>query len=349
MTTFLKKSLLLSVVLFGASLADSSQLEACTRAVYLGPNNTVITGRSMDWKEDIKSNIYVFPRAMDRKGMQTGNTLSWTSKYGSIIATAYDIGSSDGMNEKGLVANMLYLSESTYTRENDSRPMLSIGAWAQYILDNFATVSEAVAELRKDNFQIHSVIAPNGAASTVHVSISDPTGNSAIFEYFNGNIVIHEGREFQVMTNSPKYDEQLALNQYWKQLGGTVMLPGTNRAADRFARASFYINATQQTDKEQESVASVFSVIRNCSVPLGISTPGEPNISSTVWRTVSDHKNMTYYFESTLSPTVFWFKLSKLDFKKGAPVKKLELTNGQIYSGEATAMLKNSVPFKFAE
>ena len=37
------------------------------------------------------------------------------------------------------------------------------------------------------------------------------------------------------MTNSPKYDQQLALNEYWKQIGGTVMLPGTNRAADRFA------------------------------------------------------------------------------------------------------------------
>lgn len=30
-------------------------VKACTRAVYIGPDNMVITGRTMDWKEDIQS------------------------------------------------------------------------------------------------------------------------------------------------------------------------------------------------------------------------------------------------------------------------------------------------------
>ena len=29
------------------------QADACTRATYIGPDNMVITGRTMDWKEDI--------------------------------------------------------------------------------------------------------------------------------------------------------------------------------------------------------------------------------------------------------------------------------------------------------
>ena len=29
------------------------------------------------------------------------------------------------------------------------------------------------------------------------------------------------------MTNSPIFDQQLAVNEYWKQINGTVMLPGT--------------------------------------------------------------------------------------------------------------------------
>ena len=33
--------------------------EACTRAVYLGPDNMVVTGRTMDWKEDPQSNLYL--------------------------------------------------------------------------------------------------------------------------------------------------------------------------------------------------------------------------------------------------------------------------------------------------
>lgn len=37
--------------------------EACTRAVYLGPDDMVVTGRTMDWKEDPQSNLYLFPGA----------------------------------------------------------------------------------------------------------------------------------------------------------------------------------------------------------------------------------------------------------------------------------------------
>ena len=33
---------------------------ACTRVVYLGANNDVITARSMDWKVDVQTNPYVF-------------------------------------------------------------------------------------------------------------------------------------------------------------------------------------------------------------------------------------------------------------------------------------------------
>ena len=92
------------------------QADACTRATYIGPENLVITGRTMDWKEDIMSNIYVFPRGIQRAGYNKGETVKWTSKYGSVIATGYDIGTCDGMNEKGLVAGLLFLPESVYDR-----------------------------------------------------------------------------------------------------------------------------------------------------------------------------------------------------------------------------------------
>ena len=70
------------------------------------------------------------------------------------------------------------------------------------------------------------------------MAISDPTGDSAIFEYVKGTLVIHHGKEYQVMTNSPTYDKQIAINEYWNEFDGAVMLPGTVRAADRFARAT---------------------------------------------------------------------------------------------------------------
>lgn len=320
---------------------------ACTRAVYLGPNGMVVTGRTMDWKEEIRSNLYLLPRGIKRSGADSGNTLHWTSKYGSVVATGYDIGTADGMNEKGLVANLLYLTESVYTRPNDTRPVMGMSIWAQYVLDNFATVEEAVQALKADSFRIDAPDMPNGARSTMHLAISDTTGNSAIFEYLDGNLSIHEGAQYQIMTNSPSYDQQITLDDYWQQIGGLVMLPGTNRASDRFVRASFYIRAIPQTSDPHLAVAGVFSVMRNVSVPLGITTPQQPNISSTRWRSVSDQKNKIYYFESTMSPNIFWISFKNLDFNAGAPVKKLMLTDGEIYAGNAASKFVPAPPFKF--
>lgn len=321
----------------------------CTRAVYLGPEDTVITVRSMDWKTDMETHLWAFPRGIERDGAAGSNSIQWTAKYGSVIAAGFEAGSADGMNEAGLVANLLYLTESQYAipRNDDVRKPLSISLWAQYILDNYATVAEAVEALRQEPFYVVPVMTPDGQPGQLHLSISDATGDSAIFEYVGGKLVIHHSREFQVMTNSPVYEQQIALNNYWEQIGGLTMLPGTNRAADRFVRASFYINAIPKTANINEAIAGAFSVIRNVSVPLGISTPGQPNISSTLWRTVADHKNKRYFFESTRTPNVFWVNLADIDFSARQPTKKLTLAEDVFFSGNTAALFKSAEPFQF--
>lgn len=329
----------------------SSPGSACTRFVYHGANDQVITGRSMDWKVDVGTNLWIFPRSMARSGEAGPNSVTWTSTYGSVIASGYDVATTDGMNEAGLVANVLWLVESTYPVYDGKTRGLAISISAQYVLDNFATVAEAVAALEKVPFTLVTANVPGEERlATLHLSISDATGDSAIFEYIDGKQVIHHGRDYQVMTNSPVFSEQLALNSYWKQIGGTVMLPGTNRAADRFARASFYVNAIPKTEDPVEAIASAFSVIRNASVPFGITTPDEPNISSTRWRTVSDHKRKLYFFESVLTPNVFWVDLMKLDLSaETGKVMKLDLGQNQtnIHSGVVNGQFIEAKPFRF--
>ncbi|ALH94176.1 linear amide C-N hydrolase [Acinetobacter equi] len=323
---------------------------ACTRVVYLGENNNIMTARSMDWKSDVGTNMWILPNKVKRTGMAGPRSIEWTSKYGSVVATGYDIATTDGVNEKGLNANLLWLVESEYPNAKDSKkPLLSLSLWAQYILDNFATVDEAVKALEKQPFDVVTDSVPGqDRLAALHLSISDATGDSAIVEYVDGKQVIHHSRKYQVMTNSPTFDQQLALNAYWQQIGGTVMLPGTNRASDRFARASFYINAIPQNGTTKDSLASVFSVIRNASVPFGINTEAEPNISSTRWRTVVDHKNSLYFFDSAVSPNVFWIDLKEIDFNNGK-TQKLDLGPDQAitYSGKANASFKDAKPFPF--
>ncbi|WP_432443615.1 linear amide C-N hydrolase [Rhizobium grahamii] len=326
--------------------------EACTRVVYLGPNDNIITARSMDWKNDVATNLYILPRGIERSGEAGPNSIKWTAKYGSVVATGYDVSTTDGVNDAGLNVNLLWLVESEYPPfGKDSKPGLTIAAWAQYVLDNFATVDEAVKALEKEPFTVVTDNVPGeNRLTTLHLSMSDATGDSAIVEYVKGKQVIHHDRKYQVMTNSPIFEQQLALNSYWKQIGGTVMLPGTNRASDRFARASFYINAIPKDEDPNRALASVFSVIRNASVPFGLNTPDEPNISSTRWRTVFDHKRKLYFFESALTPNTFWVDLKTIDFsKETGKVKRLDLGENQdhTYSGDATKDFKEAKPFIF--
>ncbi len=348
-----------AVVAIG-SMASVTAIEACTRAVYLGSDDLVITGRSMDWVEDIGSNLWVFPRGMHHDGAAGPNSVKWTSKYGSATVAGYDKATTDGMNEKGLVANLLYLSDSSFGKAGD-RPVLSISMWAQYVLDNYATVAEAVADLETERLAVVPLTLPNGAPSDLHLSISDPSGDSAIFEYVDGKLSIHHGKQYQVMTNEPPMAQQEALDAYWRTVGGNAFLPGTIKPEDRFVRASFFIRALPKSVDAKlvtavpdasygnQAVAGVLSVMRTVSTPFGMQIEGEPNNASTLWRTVADQKNLVYVFDSATSPDAFWVDFANLDFSEGAPVKKLTMAGGKVYSGDVAGKLAPAKPFEFLQ
>jgi len=327
---------------------DDRIVEACSRVLYHGEGGIVITGRNMDWVEDMHTNLWIFPRGMKRNGMAGPSSLEWTSQYGSVIASGYDISTTDGMNERGLVANLLWLAESVYPEYDGTKPALSLSLWAQYVLDNFATVEEAVRGLRREEFILVSAEMPGvGQQATVHLSLSDATGDSAIIEYIDGKLTVHHDRSYIVMTNSPVYAKQLVLNEYWKWFGSPENLPGSTRPPDRFARAWYYISRLPKTDNIQAAIAGVFSVIRNVSVPFGTSIPGQPSSSSTIWRTVADHTGRIYFFESTMTPNIFWVEFDHIDFSPEAPVKKLPIRSDTFYAGDTAPLFREAEPFVF--
>lgn len=327
--------------------------QACTRFTYHGPNETYLTGRSMDFKDPIVSNLWVFPRGMKRHGAAGPRSVKWTSTYGSLIVSGYEISAVDGMNEAGLNANLLWLANAKYPKDDGVTPRISLAIWAQYFLDQFATVAEAVKHARAVPMQVVSGEVPGrpGSLAPLHLSLSDATGDSAIFEWIDGELHIHHGREFRVMTNEPSYDEQLAVAGYWKGIDGRSFLPGTNRASDRFVRASYYIDAVVQSDDPRTAAAAVFSIVRNVSVPYGISLPDAPNLSTTRWRIVADQKNKLFYAESATSPNVFWVDIKRLDFSEGAETRTLDLGTdmSRILAGEVSGQFVPAKPFSFME
>ena len=258
-------------------LAWQPAADACTRVLW---NNNklpfVITGRSMDWPETTEPVLTVLPRGMKRDGGRAGsevvvgsNPALWTSKYGSLVTTIYGMGTADGFNERGLGAHMLYLKDADFGPRVVSKPAVQAGLWAQFLLDNVATVEEALALL--NTVQVVTVES-HGHKANVHLAIEDASGDSAIIEYANGGQIVHHGREYRIMTNEPLYAVQLALlkEHDFSKPSSATPLPGNVRPEDRFQRAAYFAALLPaKPNSEREAVAAVLAIVRNASVPFG--------------------------------------------------------------------------------
>ncbi|GAL34959.1 choloylglycine hydrolase [Vibrio maritimus] len=313
----------------------------CTRIMYQTETGNFITARGMDWNDPTaKTSMIVYPRGLAQTGGSMENALTWTSKYGSVFASFYGKASSDGLNEAGLVANTLYLAEADYGDYTlSNKPRISIGAWNQYFLDNFATVAEAVAAMQEPPFVIVAPLMPNGRPASVHLSLSDKTGDSAVLEYVDGELKIHHSKDYRVMTNSPVFDEQIAINKYWELVGGDKMLPGTINAADRFVRANYLLKSTPNFADGQEATAAALSVLRSVGVPLGMADTEHPNISATLWRSMSDHDAKRFFLDSASQPALIWVDLDNLNIEQGAPIMAIELNGPEFIAGDVTDKL----------
>jgi choloylglycine hydrolase len=149
------------------------------------------------------------------------------------------------------------------------------------------------------------------------------------------------------MTNSPIYDQQLALTAYWDLIGGNKFLPGTISAADRFVRLSYNLKSSPKYEDPKMAVSSVFSQIRAISVPLGLTDPDHPNISMTLWRCVADQTANVYYFETALMPAVMWVDLNKVDFEEGSGVRSIPIDTETVLAGEVSSAFKSGEAFEW--
>ena len=299
----------------------------CTRVVWPDANGSVIIGRNMDFHMDLLTNLWKFPRGIERNDGVNG-TLTWKAKYGSIVATAFDLVACDGMNEKGFAGHILCLAEIEYGKDAADAVQISQAVWLQYYLYNFETVAEAVEWTESNNVKIAQLFDPTGhLVPTLHLAINDATGDSAIIEYTDGNPKVYHSRDYQVMTNSPTYDKQLELVKTVDDLGGDKPLPGSTLASDRFARASFYVAHQVQPKTQVNALAAMFSIIRNAAQPFRTPEPGKPDASQTIWQVVLDATNLRYVFESTTRPGMVWVDFADVRFNEGTKVLKLDLVS----------------------
>jgi choloylglycine hydrolase len=282
----------------------------------------------MDWPDSTYPVITVFPSGLKRNGGMVGpfdvvgeNPLIWTSKYGSLVTTIYGVGTAEGFNEKGFAARLLYLAHTDFGLRDLSKPGIHAGLWAQYLLDCASTVEEAL--LLMDEIQL-IMMESHGHKATVHLSMDDQSGDSAIIEYQNGERKIFHGPQFQVQTNEPPYQEQLDMlaEMDFSNPSDNTPLDGNVNPVARFQRAAYFLNLLPEPANSKEAIAGLMSIVRNVSIPFG--SPYESfGTYDTEYRTVMDLSNLRYYFELSRSPNVIWVDLNDFAIENGAGVKEL--------------------------
>lgn len=306
------------------TLTASETNFSCSRILHADKNQSVMVARSMDWSEEMNTNLFVYPAGVFHQGGNEVNPLRWISHYGSMVTTVYSNITTDGLNEKGLSVQVLELNESDYGKRNSNLPALPVTDWAQFYLDNFATVDDAIRYTESNSFQVTPVFLPETHEYVkLHFAIADAKGDSAIIEYINGKAFIYHDRSYIVLTNSPTYAKQLENLRDYEGLGGTKPLPGTSDAKDRFVRAAYYTLRLSNTQSSDEELSDILGVIRNVSQPKLAPTTNDD--AWTLWRTVSDLTHGIYYFEDTLKTALIWAKLSDFNLAYGARVMKFDL------------------------
>lgn len=301
----------------------------CTRILDNRHSLAIIVGRTMDWPESTEPVLTVFPRGIARDGgvveghrVVEGDSVTWTSVYGSLVTTIYGIGTADGVNERGLAAHLLFFKPSEFGARDPSVPGLSAALWVQYVLDNAASVVEALGLLEQVQLVL---LAARGVETTVHLAIEDASGDSAVIEFVQGRRTVYHGREHRVMTNDPAYDEHLRIVAEFdfSNPSSEMALPGNVNPRDRFARASYYCQLLPEPRTLREAVAGVLAIARNASVPFG-APYRDFGIYNTEYRTVVDVTNGRYFFELTSAPNVIWADLARFDLGPGAATHVLD-------------------------
>ncbi len=305
---------------------------ACSRLLWNSNTKAVVAARTMDWAHQFDDYLFVYPRGIAMDGGTDKNPVKWTSKYGSLGNSVYGYAQkhgfgihdtvTDGINEKGLTVHLLYLEGTEYEGPDD-RPTLSYMRWCRYLLDNFATVKEAVEGIQK----VRVVPVPFGGEKLgLHLAMEDPSGDSAIIEYINGNEVIYHGKQYTVMTNDPAYNVQIENVKRYSGFGGDEPLPGTVEGDDRFVRLAHYAKHLPEPKDADEAAGYVLSAINTVVVPFGApytGRSGDSGVYPTWWTSITDLTNGIYYFNWAMNPNIIWVEVDKLDFSEGKPVKWL--------------------------
>ncbi len=293
-----------------AALALANGARACTTFCF-EVDGTRVFGKNYDWDVD-DGLVIVNKRGVAKTAFTEENPATWTSRYGSVTFNQYGREfPSGGINEQGLVVELMWLDETMYP-EPDRRRALPTLQWIQYQLDNAATVGHVVASDAKVR------IADAGTAR-IHFLVADATGDVATFEYINGRMTVHRGDDlpYPVLTN----DMYQVSVTYARERDPKA--PFTYSSLDRFARAA---RGLSSTDKKSNPVDDAFALLDQVAQP-----------KFTQWSIVYDIGDKRAHFRTQLRRDLRFVDLDALDFSCATPVRVVDVSAA--YTGDVSKRL----------
>jgi penicillin V acylase-like amidase (Ntn superfamily) len=286
---------------------------ACT-TFCLKKNGKMVFGRNYDWVTGVGM-IHTNLRDVRKSALsvEQGNNLTWTSLYGSVTFNQYGKEfPNGGMNEKGLVVELMWLNESKYPVK-DQRPSLSVLQWIQYQLDNAATVEEVIASDKK--IRIFSTGTPQ------HYLVADCKGAVATIEFLGGKMVVHRDKSlpYPVLANT-NYETSI---QSFNKKENT-----RDNSLQRFSKACEMIGSFEVKNDETSMVDYAFNMLG--AVALG---------DYTKWSIVYDISNQVIYFKTSARKERKFIHLRSFSFDCNSSAKMYNLQEN--YSDNVSGYFKN--------
>jgi len=219
----------------------------------------------------------------------SGPDLVWKSTFGSVTFNPFGKELPDGgINEAGL-----YIWEMGFDTEysaDESKPTLFQAQWMQYVLDNFSTIEEVIAnagQLNLDGWGWHYFIA-------------DKSGATAIIDFVGGKPIIYSGENMPIpLCCNSVYPEAIHWLKQHQGFGGELKIEKVHQEIPRF----IYGAKLLQEHDTQDPVDYSFYVLDEMS-------------ENVRWSVVFDVAGMKVYYKTNLNQDIRHFSFSPADFGK---------------------------------
>lgn len=322
----------------------------CTNLQLTAQDGSVVVGRSMEFAADLGWRLLISPRGSDYVGTAPdGPGHTWTATHGFVGVSA--LGRpvvTDGVNEAGLFAGVLYLpglAEYEDASGIDAASLVSADEITSLVLGLAATVDEAVAV-------VEGIVVWNrieellGDILPLHLVVHDRTGAMVVIEWIGGVRRVHRS-PVKVCTNNPSYDwHETNLRNYVNlsvnnsgpreidgetftplaQGSGLLGLPGDWTSPSRFVRATALTAGVLPPADAATAMTTALHMMNTFDIPLGMirDTTLDAN-ESTQWVSVANLADPTYLVRTYVDPTPRQVRLADVDLNTGHPIRTVAL------------------------